>query len=662
MRFLVCTLLLLMIPKLGAAQDERYDVIVYGATASGVMAAIAAAEENASVLLIEPGRHLGGMVSGGLSHTDFGDRAVIGGYALEFYRRVGEYYDRPTYFWRGPEPRVAEDILREWLDSAGVDVEYGLRIDDAEISDRRIRRVVMDDGSSYTAEVFIDAGYEGDLMARSGVSYTFGREGRDVYDESWAGRLPILPDRHQFTVGVSPFASGSSDELLPLIKPEPMVEVGEGDRGIQAYGFRLLLTRRPDLRIPFPRPDGYDPGQFELMRRLLDRQGDQLNARYFFTLRPNLPNEKAEINSVGPISLNVLDGTGWKYPDADYPQRDEIWAHHLHYAQSLMYFMANDPSVPEHIRSEVAEWGLSSDEFVDTEHWPHQLYVRTGRRIIGEHVMTQHDLEVDTLKYDAIGMGSYNIDVREVQRSWIWMSRFPELHPEVYNEGYLSIPVSPYQIPYRSILPKSQEVENLLVPVCLSSSHVANASIRMEPQYMILGQAAGAAAALAVRDDVAVQHVGIPELQRRLLDGGQILSLEKRPNGPFQSDSSFLIDDDMRRFVEREGSWEHFEDTVERHAMSYLVAQDESSLVRFRPDLPEEGEYDVLAWWPPRPDVRATITVHHADGVESQTMSQREGGKWIQLGTWPFEGGRNGFVEMGGQGAAADAVRFDLKE
>ena len=683
---------ILLIGVLSSRPDSvrSCDVVVYTATASGVMAAVAAAGEGMRVLLVEPGRHVGGMVSGGLSHTDFGDRAVIGGLALEFYRRVGEHYGKPTYYWRGPEPHVAEEILREWLSDAGVEMLFERRLDSVQKHGRRIESIRLSDGMQVQASVFIDAGYEGDLMARAGVSYTFGREGREVYQESWAGRQPILPDRHQFLVGISPF--DAEGNLLPLIKPEPMVEVGEGDGGIQSYGFRLLLTRRPDLRIPFPKPAGYDPAdrpegrqsntdrpegrqsnsdrpegrpsdnEFELMRRLLKKQGDQLNARYFFTLRPNLPNEKAEINSVGPISLNLLDGSSWAYPDADYPARDSLWNRHLEYAKRLMYFMANDPSVPEHIRSEVAEWGLSRDEFVDTEHWPHQLYVRTGRRMLGEYVMTQKDLEVDTVKYDAIGMGSYNIDVREVQRTWIRMSRFPELVPEVYNEGYISIPVAPYQIPYRAITPRYQEADNLLVPVCLSSSHVANSSIRMEPQYMILGQAAGIAASLAVRDSLAVQRVPMGDLQARLASQGQILSLEGRPNGPFQTDSSFVVDDDMTRFVERSGSWLHLEDPVDRYGMSYLVAQEESSVMRFRPELPEKGTYVISAWWPSGGAADVSIMVRHASGTERLIVDQTDGGEWVPLGRWRFENGRQGFVEIAGRGSVADAVKFEREK
>lgn len=669
LRFLSLLLVLLALPspRQPVAQDRAaaYDVVVYGATASGVMAAIAAADEGARVALLEPGRHVGGMVTGGLSHTDFGDRAVIGGLALAFYERVGRHYGKPTYYWRGPEPHVGEQILTDWLRDAGVDVFFDHRLDTVQKTGRHITRITTENGAAFTAHAFIDAGYEGDLMARAGVSYAVGREGREVYGESWAGRLPIMPDRHQFQVPVSPFRHGESGELLPLIKPEPMVEIGEGDAAIQGYGFRLLLTKDPELRLPFPKPEGYDPDRFELLRRLLAKQGHALNARYFLTLRPNLPHEKAEINSVGAVSLNLLDGSNWAYPDADYARRAEIWDDHLRYAQGLVYFFANDPSVPEHIQEEVRQWGLSKDEFVDTGHWPHQLYVRTGRRMLGEYVMTQHDLERDTLKYDAIGMGSYNIDVRHVQRSWMWISRFPELEPEVFNEGYLSVPVPPYQIPYRALVPRYHEADNLLVPVCLSSSHLGNASIRMEPQYMLLGEAAGLAAAMAVRDRIAVQHVPIVELQAKLAGRGQVLTLEGRPNGPFQTDRSFLVDDDMRRFLAREGTWSQPEDPIDRYGMSYLATEDTTARVRFTPNLPASGRYTVSAWWPLAGEAggRVPVTVRHAGGTDTVHVDQRtQGGSWTPLGTWSFEAGRGAVVEIRGfpgLRVVADAVRFE---
>jgi hypothetical protein len=301
-----------------------------------------------------------------------------------------------------------------------------------------------------------------------------------------------------------------------------MVGEGEGDSGVQSYCFRLCLTDRPENRVPFPKPEDYDPGRYELLQRFLVASAPGLHVDRMFSLRGRIPNGKADANSIGPISTNLPDGSSGAYPDADEGQRQEIREHHLHYTQGLMYFLANDPGVPETIREEMNMWGLCADEFTDTGHWPHQLYVRDSRRMQGEYILTQHDLDQARTQYDTIGMGSYNIDIREVQRVWMQVPRYPRMVAEVVNEGYLSAPVPPYQIPYRSLLPRYGECDNLIVPVCLSASHVAFSSIRMEPQYMILGHAAGVAHAAV--SDVSVHRIDIPMLQRVLLAQGQILA------------------------------------------------------------------------------------------------------------------------------------------
>ena len=499
------------------------DIVVYGATAGGVMAAIAASGEGMRVALLEPGRHVGGMVSGGLSWTDRGDASVIGGMARAFYDRVGAHYGVAPLDILGPEPHVAESILRSWLHEAGVEVVFGARIQRIEKQGRSIHRLVTADGDVFAAKVFIDASYEGDLLASAGVSYAVGRESVSLYGESWAGRQPSRPDQHNFSVPISPFMDGS-EEVLPLVHDRPVVAEGEGDGGVQSYCYRLCLTDDPDNRVPFPRPDGYDATQFELLRRFLVAAGPGLHVDRMFSLRGRLPNGKADANSIGPISTNLPDGSSWEYPDADQHRRDEIRDHHLQYTQGLLYFLANDPGIPEHIRSELSRWGLCADEFADTGHWPHQLYVRDARRMRGESILTQHDLEQGREQYDSVGMGSYNIDIREVQRIWMRVPRYPHMRPETFNEGYLSVPVQPYQIPYRALLPRYDECDNLIVPVCVSASHVAFASVRMEPQYMLLGHAAGVAAALAAGNDGAVHRIDIPELQRRLVAQGQVLA------------------------------------------------------------------------------------------------------------------------------------------
>ena len=483
-------------------------MVVYGATAAGVTAAVAAREAGATVTVVEPGSHVGGMVSGGLGWTDVGDERVLGGLARRFYLAVADHYGVPIFSLRGPEPHVAEQLLTELLD--GVDVLF--------------ETTELPDGA-----VYVDASYEGDLLPRFGVPFAVGRESQGMYDETWAGRQPATrPGKHNFLVTLSPFADDGS--LLPFIcEPEldargwPSDRIGEGDGGLQAYGFRVCITNRSDNGIPFSEPQGYDPGQFELLRRLL--ASVEYEASDLMGLVPDvLPNGKCDVNSIGPFSLNLLDGSNRDYPDGDAETRERVRTHHLHYTQSLLWFLSTDEDVPPRIRDELQRWGLCADEFTHTDGWPHQLYVRDGRRMLGDYVLRESDLLDARSQPDAVGLGSYNIDIREVERTWRYL---PEYHrtPAVFNEGYLSVAVPPYPIPYRSLTPCRDDAENLLVPVCLSASHVAFGSVRMEPTLMLLGQAAGIAAAQAARRGAAVQDVDVDALQADLRDERQVLTL-----------------------------------------------------------------------------------------------------------------------------------------
>jgi hypothetical protein len=468
------------------------DVCVYGATASGVAAAVAAAESGAAVTLVEPGAHIGGMVSGGLSWTDVGDARVIEGLAGRFYAAVADHYDVPLWGVRGPEPHLAEALLTSWL--APVDV----RLATTELPD---------------ATVYVDASYEGDLLPRFGVPYAVGRESRELYGETWAGRQPATrPSKHNFDVRLSPF--GDDGSLLPFVRePElddrgwPADRIGEGDGGLQAYGYRVCLTTRSGNRLPFEAPPGYDPSQFELLRRYL-RAAEPAATELLGLVPDLLPNGKCDVNSIGPFSLNVLDGSNRAYPGGDEATRQAVRDHHLHYTASLLHFLANDEDVPERVRQEIARWGLCADEFQDTGGWPHQLYVRDGRRMLGEYVLTENDLFAATPFPDTVARGSYNIDIREIERTWRYLPEYVR-EPAVFNEGYLSVAVPAYPIPYRSLTPKREHATNLLVSVCISASHVAFGSVRMEPTLMMLGEAAGQAAAEAARRGVAVQDVRV---------------------------------------------------------------------------------------------------------------------------------------------------------
>lgn len=505
------------------------EVVVYGATATGVTAAVAAARAGASVTLVEAGRHVGGMVSGGLSWTDVGDVRAIGGLVAEFHQAVADAYGVPLWGVRGPEPHVAEALLTGWLDRAGVNVVLDGPLNQVGVADGRVVELttVTD---RHRASVFVDASYEGDLLAGAGVSYRIGREPRQLYGERWAGRQPpTRPSAHNFPLVLSPFAEDGTP--YPHVQP-PDVDsrgwtddaLGAGDGGLQAYAFRVCLTDRPDNRVPFPEPTGYDRAEFGLLDAYLSAWGERIGAPQLLgVVRRLLPAGKCDVNSIGPFSLNVLDGSNRAYPDGDAAVRARVRARHLHYTQSLLHHLSHADTVPAHIRTEMATWGLCADEFGDTGGWPHQLYVREGRRILGEYVLVEADLVDARRQPDVVALGSYNLDVREVRRSWVHLPEYVR-REAVVNEGYLSVGVPIYPIPYRSLLPRRAECRNLLVPLCLSASHVAFSSLRMEPTLMMLGQAAGTAAALTARQDTDVHDVDIDAVQDRLRADGQRLS------------------------------------------------------------------------------------------------------------------------------------------
>jgi len=482
------------------------------------MAGIAAAREGAQVIILEPGRHVGGMVSGGLGRTDM-DRQekVIGGLGLEFFQRIGKHYSKKVA-WTF-EPSVAERTLHEMLTEAAVPVRFAQSLASVTMTQGVVQILKTCDGSEFHGRVFIDATYEGDLMKAAGVSYTIGREGKERYDESLAGRRELLPGQHQINYAISPWQDG---RLLPHITPEEaLVPTGSGDGRFQSYCFRLCLTDVPENRLPVLKPADYNPARYELLRRCLEVGGEKV--RGMLGISP-LPDGKCDVNSGGPISTD-LPGANQDYPDGTPERRAAIWNEHLSWAQGLVYFVQNDPSVPEKTRAEYSRWGLCKDEFQDTGGWPHQMYIREGRRMLGEYVLTQHDLMGNRSKYDVIGMAAYNIDVREVQWVSVRTYYFPKSKDRVYMEGYVSQPVQPWDIPYRALLPRFNECRNLLVPVCASASTIAYASYRMEPQYMIAGQAAGTAAAIAARNSLAVQNVPIGELQKLLRHQGGNLEL-----------------------------------------------------------------------------------------------------------------------------------------
>lgn len=515
------------------------DVVVYGGTSAAVIAAVQVARMGKSVVIISPDKHLGGMTSGGLGYTDVGNKEVVGGLARDFYHRIWSYYKDPeSWRWQDQsefgnkgqgtvamddaertmwlfEPHVAEAVFEGLIREYNISVYRKAFLDrkqGVEKSGNRIKTITTLDGKKFKGKVFIDATYEGDLMAAAGVSYTVGREGNDVYGEHWNGvQFGVFNHGHYFKTDISPYKipGDPSGGLLPRISGDKIGKNGTGDHKIQAYCFRMCLTKHPENRLPFPKPEGYDPYQYELLVRVLDSGWNEVFQKF-----DAIPNAKTDTNNHGPFSTDNI-GMNYDYPEASYERRREIIREHETYQKSLMFFLANDPQVPEEIRTEMSRWGLAKDEFTDNGNWPHQIYVREARRMLGPYVMTEHDILGHREVPQPIGMGSYTMDSHNVQRI-VTKEGF------VQNEGDIGVhPHEPYTIAYASITPKKKECGNLLVPVCLSSSHIAYGSIRMEPVFMILGQSAGTAAVQAIGGECDVQDISYEDLKRRLLEDKQ---------------------------------------------------------------------------------------------------------------------------------------------
>lgn len=526
--------LVLTLQGVGAADVRQADVIVYGGTSAGVIAAVQVAHMKHSVILVCPEKHLGGLSASGLGWTDTGDKSVIGGLARDFYHRVWLQYQKDeAWKWQKRsefgnkgqgtpamdqgertmwifEPHVAEQTFEDYIR------EFRIPTDRGELLDRthgvrregsRIVSIMTLSGKTYSGRIFIDATYEGDLMAAARVSYTVGREANSVYDETWNGvQTGVFHHGHYFKKPVDPYVvpGDPSSGLLPRISHHPPGNKGEGDKRIQAYCFRMCLSDHPENRVAFAKPEGYDPKQYELLLRVF-----ATGWRETFDKFDPIPNHKTDTNNHGPFSTDNI-GMNYDYPDASYERRQEISKEHELYQKGLMYFIANDARVPEDVRNRMSSYGLAADEFRDNGNWPYQMYIREARRMIGEYVLTEHEVLGRREAPKPIAMGSYTMDSHNVQR-------YATPEGFVQNEGDIGVhPPKPYRIPYESIVPKRGECANLLVPVCLSCSHIAYGSVRMEPVFMGLGQSAAAAAVLAIEAKQVVQDVDYRRLSEAL--------------------------------------------------------------------------------------------------------------------------------------------------
>jgi hypothetical protein len=498
--------------RLGPNGILEVDVCVYGASPGGIMAAIQAAMLNRSVVLLEPGPRVGGMTTSGLGFTDIGNKAAVGGLAREFYRRIGRHYGEKEAWTL--EPHVAERVFRDWLAEAGVPVHCRQFAAGVETAANQLRSLRTLSGLIVRAGIFIDASYEGDLLALAGCSHVIGREANSLYGETLNGAQ--VQETHQFEAPVDAFvhAGDAGSGLLPGIETEPPV-LGAGDRRIQAYCFRVCMTDDPANRLPFPRPPNHDPRWYVLLERYFATGWRDVFSK-FDRLRART---KTDTNNHGAVSTDFI-GQNHAWPGAGYVEREKIFQAHVAYQQGLHWFLANAPTVPADIREGYARWGLCRDEFTDTGGWPTQLYVREARRLVGDHVMTEHECRGARTAEDSIGLAAYTMDSHNCRR--FVQDGCARNEGDVQVHGF-----PPYPISYRAIIPRKGECDNLLAPVCLSASHIAYGSIRMEPVFMILGQSAAIAAHLVLADRCALQALPYPDLRAALLKGGQVLTWDR---------------------------------------------------------------------------------------------------------------------------------------
>jgi hypothetical protein len=641
--------------------QESYDIIIYGGTSAGVMATYSAAKLGKSVLLIEPGARLGGLSSGGLGYTDIGNKYAITGLARDFYRRIGKHYGKFEQWIF--EPHVAEALFNEYLSRADAKVLYGYRINSVSKSGKSIQSVWLENSAdpstrkSIAGKIFIDASYEGDLMALASVSYFVGREANDTYHETYNG-VQVL-DGHQFPDGVDPYtiAGDASSGLLWGISDGQLEPNGSGDKKVQAYNYRICLTNDPENRIPIARPEDYDSSKYELLVRLFAAQPDKRTLNDYFIIS-QMPNGKTDINNRGGFSTDMI-GMNYNYPEGSYDERREIIRQHEAYTKGLLYFYATDPRVPEVLQKEMQQWGYPNDEYVENNHWSPQLYIRESRRMIGSYVMTQANCEGREVVDDGIGLAAYTMDSHNCQRVVV--------NGMVKNEGNVEMGgFGPYPVSYRAIIPKAEECTNLLVPVCLSASHIAYGSIRMEPVFMALAQSAAIAAGMAIDNNLNLQEIDVKALQT-------ILRQDPLLDG---STPEVLVDNDDDVMIE--GLWlrktsEPKHGYVGNYGPSMLVAeeQQERAEVKFIPDILAAGDYAVYLYFPRVPGSSSRTHVAVFDGtalsessidVSAIRVEGQTSGEWVSVGSFSLPVGRQAYLTVSNKDAdgtvVADAVLF----
>lgn len=644
---------------LKAQKEENVDVCVYGGTSGGVIAAYTAKKLGKTVVLIEPGKHVGGLTTGGLGYTDIGNKYAITGLSRDFYRRIGNHYGKFEQWIF--EPSVAEQTFQHYIKWATLNIVYGYRLADVKKESGSIQYITIEASEKPTsttnkiirAKMFIDCSYEGDLMAKGGVSYFVGREANAIYNETYNGVQ--VREKHQFPDGIDPYRKrgDSISGLVWGVSSEQLHPQGSGDKKVQAYNFRICLTKNPQNRIPITQPATYDPATYELLIRYLEKRSAK-NLHDYVLKMDYMPNDKTDINNNGPFSTDMI-GYNYSYPEADYATREKMMKDHEAYIKGLLYFIGHDERVPQHLRTEMLQWGYPKDEYTDNGNWSPQMYVREARRMIGSYVMTQANCEGKEVVQDGVGMAAYTMDSHNTQRVVI--------NGMVKNEGDVQIGgFGPYPIAYRALIPKEEECKNLLVPVCLSASHIAYGSIRMEPVFMVLSQSAATAAVMAINNNASVQQVDVKKLQ-------MMLAANPLADG---SIPELLVDNDDKQHTVVKGDWTR--DKKGGYGPSLLMVDGKSGVekkVRFTPRVQKSGRYKVYAYFPKLTNATSKTWISLFDGkakrnlvigekdirVEGQTS-----GEWVPLGTMLLPKGKNSYVEISTKGAdrivVADAVLF----
>ena len=623
-----------------SGKQKDVDVCVYGGTASGVIAAYSAKMMGKSVVLIEPGKYLGGMTTGGLGSTDIGNKFAVTGLSRLFYRRIGAHYNKFEQ-WTFP-PSVATTQIMKFVKDADLEVVYTYRITNAYVRDKKIETITLENSErpktepllKIKAKQFIDCTYEGDLMAKSGVSYFVGRESNEEYEETLNGvQMSVM---HQFPDGIDPYVieGNSASGLCWGINNNSLKERGQGDKLIQAYNFRLCLTNNKENQRAFEKPKNNDSSKYELLARAIKKM--TLNIDNFLLINwGTMPDNKYDVNNRGPLSTDMI-GMNYEYPEGDYETRDKIWKQHVDYTKGLLYFLTHDKKVPEELRTQVGEFGWSKDEFVDNDNFPTQLYVREARRLNGEYVMTQKNCQGEETVGDAIGMAAYGMDSHNCQRIVV--------NGMVKNEGdveYHGFP--PYPISYKSITPKKEECVNLLVPVCVSSTHIAFGSIRMEPVFMVLGQSAAVAAVLAIDENKNVQDININKLRKILREN------------PYLDGSTpeVMVDEADIDKISRSGSWRKSYGAHYKNSYLYSDNQKNDCSFTFFPVIKSAGKYEAFFYCTAIEELSMTdemvLNIQHANGNSQIKIKPKQmKGSWVSLGTYFFEKGNKSAVTING--------------